>query len=130
MDIQKKSFLLYFDSYPMLIGLSPEQRGWVLSALFDFAGQVWRNPELPAEDTADLYPQLTESGRMVFGFLASIVRRDTLRWLSQREARAQRRQQARTESAPASKPKEPTLEQYQMERERTKRLLEEWRGVK
>ena len=37
LDNTKKGFLLYFDNAPMLLSLPPEQRGWLLTAVFEVA---------------------------------------------------------------------------------------------
>ena len=42
MSVAKKSFVVYFDSYPLLAGLSMEQRGLLFSALMIYADRVWR----------------------------------------------------------------------------------------
>ena len=43
MNNPKRGFLLYFDNYPMVTMLPPEQRGWLLSALFSYADKIWRD---------------------------------------------------------------------------------------
>ena len=92
MSNAKKGFVLYFDSCPMLEALPPEQRGWLLSAVYSYADRIWREPSTELEEILDLYPMLTSQARAVFGFLASNLRRDTLRWLKQQETCEQRRQ--------------------------------------
>ena len=37
MSRKKKSFVLYFDSFLSIAPLAPEQRGWLLSAIFTYA---------------------------------------------------------------------------------------------
>ena len=47
MTQEKKSFVLYFDSWPLIATLPPEQRGWLLSAVFDFAIRVLKTRMFP-----------------------------------------------------------------------------------
>ena len=71
----------------------PDQRGWLLSALCVYAERVWRDPSVTMEEILDHYPQMSGQTRIACGFLGAAVLRDTQRWLSQRQARALRRQQ-------------------------------------
>ena len=73
--------------------LPPDQRGWLLSALCVYAERVWRDPSVTMEEILDHYPQMSGQTRIACGFLGAAVLRDTQRWLSQRQARALRRQQ-------------------------------------
>ncbi len=139
MSNAKTGFILYFDSAPMLSELSPEQRGWLLTALFQYADRVWREPGTTQEEVLLFYPQLAPQTRTAFGFLASSIARDTQRWLRQREARSQRRQQqsAQPERWPGrGSPQAPAwtrqespaeLEQYRQDTARLRRALEESR---
>ena len=77
----KRGFVFYFDNYFVVEDLPPDQRGWLLSALCVYAERV------------DHYPQMSGQTRIACGFLGAAVLRDTQRWLSQRQARALRRQQ-------------------------------------
>ena len=76
---EKKSFLLYFDMYPSIRRLSPEQKGYLLSALFEFADGAWRE-ELNKEAILERFPQLDEVGRMAYSFIAETIQRDTEKW--------------------------------------------------
>ena len=67
--------------------------GWLLSALCVYAERVWRDPSVTMEEILDHYPQMSGQTRIACGFLGAAVLRDTQRWLSQRQARALRRQQ-------------------------------------
>ncbi|BAK99392.1 hypothetical protein OBV_21940 [Oscillibacter valericigenes Sjm18-20] len=86
----KKSFLLYFDSYPRIAGLPAEQRGELLSALFEFAIDA-------AAGKANLcgvmkrHPAMNLGAQMAFGFMADTIHRDTEVWL---EKQARYRQTA------------------------------------
>ena len=135
MSNAKTGFILYFDSAPMLSELPPEQRGWLLTALFQYADRVWREPGTTQEDVLLFYPQLTPQTRTAFGFLASAIARDTQRWLRQREMRSQRRQQQGTQPGRGSSPSPAQLrqespaelEQYRQDTARLRRALEESR---
>lgn len=97
---EKKSFILYLDSYPMFQMLSPEQRGWLLTAIYAYAQQLSQEEaavqagELAImEAVADSIPELEDQTRMAFSFVASSIYRDTLKWYAQRRARTQRKSQ-------------------------------------
>ena len=130
MNNPKRGFLLYFDNYPMVTMLPPEQWGWLLSALFSYADKIWRDMSLSIEDVLDTYPELSDEGRVAFSFLASNIRRDTFRWLSRRESRSQRRRQ-QEESLPTSTSTPEELQReaelFQRDIERTRQLLEQYR---
>ncbi len=93
----KKGFVIRFDHYPMLLALPMEQRGLLITALYVYADKVWRDPDVPAEDTADQFPQLTQESRMALAFMASAVQQDTRRWLEQRRSRSESQQLRRTQ---------------------------------
>lgn len=99
MTHSKRGFVLYFDNIEMINALAPDQRGLLLSALFDYAARVWRDTTVCAEEILVLYPQMEPPAQMAMRYLASGILRDTNRWLSRREARAQRKQE---QSAAAS----------------------------
>ena len=99
MTHSKRGFVLYFDNIEMINALAPDQRGLLLSALFDYAARVWRDTTVCAEEILLLYPQMEPPAQMAMRYLASGILRDTNRWLSRREARAQRKQE---QSAAAS----------------------------
>ena len=110
MTHSKRGFVLYFDNIEMINALAPDQRGLLLSALFDYAARVWRDTTVCAEEILVLYPQMEPPAQMAMRYLASGILRDTNRWLSRREARAQRKQEqsaaasASASSAPAAQP--------------------------
>jgi hypothetical protein len=95
----KKSFLLYFDSYPLIATLSPEQRGYLLSAVFQYAMGIEQEPDLEAEEIWRQFPEMHEGTRIACGFLFNAILRDTQKWRSQKEAR-QRRTQERKGAKP------------------------------
>ena len=53
MSNAKKGFVLYFDSCPMLEALPPEQRGWLLSAVYSYADRIWREPSTELGEILD-----------------------------------------------------------------------------
>ena len=75
----KKSFLLYFDMYPALLELSDQQRGQLLSALFEYAACEAEAPGSGA-DTLDHFPEMSSAARMAFRFMSHVICRDTEKW--------------------------------------------------
>ncbi len=77
--MEKKSFLLYFDMYPRIAALPPEQRGALLSALFEYA-----DAEKTAAGSGDRvledHPDMTPETQMAFGFMKETIHRDTEKW--------------------------------------------------
>ena len=118
MDSPKKSFLLYFDNYPMLVSLPPEQRGWVVTALMVFADRVWRDSSTALEEIMEQFPKLTPEARLVCGFMGASILRDTQRWLSRRQRQAASRTEKRGTGEPTPDAK------MQADMERVRRLLE------
>ena len=117
----KKSFLIYFDNAPMINGLSPEQRGWLFSALLDYGDRVSRENLSPAA-AVPYYPHLDPQSQTVFQFIAATIGRDTQRWMQRRQTALERRQ-SREGERPASQ----ALQQEQADRERLRRALEQAR---
>ena len=89
----KKSFLLYFDNYPMVACLPAEQRGWLLTALYAYAFRLTRSEETTMEQLAREFPAMTEETRMACNFMCASIKRDTQRWLNQREGRIRKKAQ-------------------------------------
>lgn len=75
----KKGFVLYFDNYPSIAPLPSEQRGEILSALFEYAQE---EAEKPTELSAVLsrHPALSMESRMACCFMARNIQRDTEKW--------------------------------------------------
>ena len=111
---QKKGFVLYFDSYPVLAQLPPEQLGWLLLALYRYADEVWRDPDFSQEEILDIFPKLTDQSRMAFGFLAANLCRDAKRWL-ERQARASGHSAARAPAPPAKPISSKEAQTYQQD---------------
>lgn len=125
MDNKKAGFVLYFDNYPMLLALPPEQRGWLLLALYVYADRLGRGEEVSMEEVMTAFPQLTEQTRVACGFMGANICRDTQKWFAQRRARNQRRTQG--ESRPALSPQE-RLDRDRADMEMARKLLERSRA--
>jgi len=95
MSSGKKSFVLYFDSYPMIARLPPEQRGALLSALFEYALASAKAP-CEFQQTLRNHPEMTGETGMAFAFLAENIRRDTEKW-REKQARYTRAARERAE---------------------------------
>ena len=80
----KKSFVLYFDMYDHISRLSVDQRGELLSALFEYAHReaVERGS---GASVPDEHPAMTPETRMAFSFIALVIFRDTDKWQEKRE---------------------------------------------
>lgn len=85
----KKSFVVYFDSYPILSALPMEQRGLLFSVLMVYADRVWREPSTALEEVMEGFPRLSPEARMACGFMGAAIQRDTDAWLNRREYRQQ-----------------------------------------
>lgn len=83
--MNKKSILIYFDNFPMITALPPEQRGWILTILMDYGERLSRGEKTGLEELMDQVPQLSSEGRLVCGFMGANIRRDTQRWLSRQK---------------------------------------------
>lgn len=99
-ETQKKSFLIYFDAYPVVSTLPPEQRGELFSALCEYAQA---EAEKPTEQGAVLsrHPAMSTDTRMAFSFMAQNIQRDTEKWRQKhvryQQAALRRQQDARAE---------------------------------
>lgn len=129
MSNPKRSFLVYFDNYPMLISLPPDQRGWLFTALMDYAARQSRGEGETPEALLERYPPLSPQTQTIFQFMAAAVDRDTQRWLQRRQAALERRQAREGERppSPSAQPSPQALRQEQEERERLRRALEQAR---
>lgn len=88
---QKKSFLVYFDNYPMVQALPLEQRGLLLTALFEY-GMAAGEPDSPSiPEILEAFPAMTEETKMACLFMCSNIHRDTQRWLGRQAAQERRR---------------------------------------
>ena len=88
---QKTSFLIYFDNYPMVQGLPPEQRGWLLTALFEYGMAAGEPDGRSIPEILEAFPAMTEETKMACLFMCSNIQRDTQRWLGRQAAQERRR---------------------------------------
>ena len=78
---EKKSFVLYFDMYPSVRSLSPEQKGELFSALFEYAAAEAEEDEPHNKERVLLgHPRMDPGARMAFSFIAETIHRDTVKW--------------------------------------------------
>ena len=84
----KKSFVLYFDAYPCLVQLPMDQRGELITALFEYAREAAEGDGNPAR-VMGRHPDMLPDTRMAFSFLAETIRRDTEKWREKHERYAQ-----------------------------------------
>ena len=115
----KKSFVVYFDSYPILSALPMEQRGLLFSALMIYADRVWRDRSVTLEEVLEGFPRLSPEARMACGFMGAAIQRDTDAWLNRREYR----QQGKTECQKRGDP-ETAGRRAREDMDRLRRLLE------
>lgn len=78
--MEKKSFLLYFDSYTWLSPLTYEEKGVVLDALFLYGLEMHKRDLRPGDFLKESGLWMPEKARAVFGFMADSVYRDTMKW--------------------------------------------------
>ena len=91
---KKKGFVLYFDACPAVMLLPPEQRGWLVSAVFSYAIQVAEDPDTSMERVLSDFPALSDPARMACQFICAAVKRDTERWNRRCAANQRQRKQA------------------------------------
>lgn len=136
MNNPKRGFVIYFDNYPMLLEMPPEQRGLLFTALIQYADGRWRGDVTDPEEILVRWPSIGPQAQMGFRFMASAVDRDTQRWLLRRQAGERRRQQAREEgqsskihgsTVPCARA-EPPDNHYSTDLEQTRRLVERIRS--
>ena len=125
----KRGFVLYFDNYPMIIALPPDQRGWLITALMEYAERLSRGEGLPPEDLLTRYPPLSPQTKTAFQFMATGVDRDTQRWLQRQRAGEERRRTREGERPSSSAASSAQTLQEQAERERLRRVLELSKGL-
>ena len=107
MNNPKRGFVVYFDNYPMLLTMPPEQRGLLFTALMQYADGRWRGEVTDPEEVLVRWPDMGAQAQMGFRFMASAVDRDTQRWLLRRQAGERRRQQTREGERGAPAPGSP-----------------------
>ena len=125
----KRGFVLYFDNYPMIIALPPDQRGWLITALMEYAERLSRGEGLPPEDLLTRYPPLSPQTKTAIQFMATGVDRDTQRWLQRQRAGEERRRTREGERPSPSAASSAQALQEQAERARLRRVLELSKGI-
>lgn len=125
----KRNILIYLDNYPMVVSLPPEQRGWLLTILMVYGDRLSRDSATELEDVLDGFPQLTPEAKVVCGFMAGNILRDTQKWLSRQRGRQTYSRpsgpQAGKRTAPVSA--EAQDERAREEMDRMKRLMDQMR---
>lgn len=96
----KRGFVLYFDNYPMIIALPPDQRGWLVTALMEYAERLGRGEGMSPEELLTHYPPLSPQTQTAFQFMAAGVDRDTRRWRQRQQAGEERRRTREGERPP------------------------------
>lgn len=99
----KKSFVLYFDAYPCIAALPVEQRGELLSLLYQFAMETEARSTDPL-DFLEHRAALAPETQVAFCFLAETIRRDTEKWKDKQrryQAAAARRWEEHASSPPS-----------------------------
>ncbi|MBO4991236.1 MAG: hypothetical protein J6E42_03680 [Firmicutes bacterium] len=89
---EKKSFVLYFDMYPNIYDLPADQRGELLSAIFEYA-EAEAAAEFDPEDDGQCnkewvlskHREMDSGTRMAFSFIAETIHRDTAKWWTKHE---------------------------------------------
>lgn len=92
----KRSFLLYFDTYPSVAALPADQRGELLLALFEYA-MAAAEGEDGMDAVLDRHPAMGPDTRMALLFMSGTIRRDTDKWRARHrrcQAAARRRHRA------------------------------------
>ena len=117
MSNAKKSFIFYFDDYPILSALPMEQRGLLFSALVNYASRVWQDPSLTMEEVMDSFPKLSQEARLACAFIGKSILRDAEAWL---EKRSYRQGKKGEKAAPAAG----TDRRAREDMERTRRMME------
>lgn len=84
---EKKSFLLYIDNWDAIQALTPEQRGWVLTALYEYAIELGYSDKQAVWEFLDRYPHMDAAAKVACSFMCTTIARDTKKWLSLQECR-------------------------------------------
>lgn len=128
MENPKLSFVLYFDNYPMLLSLPPEQRGWLLTAVFDYAQRIAQDPGADIPQVLEGYPQLTPQAQTACFSVCLNIARDTRRWQNRQQAALRRRQEGRGGALPLQIPDAPASPAARQDNESLRQLVEELRA--
>ena len=84
---EKKSFLLYMDNWEAVRALSLEQRGWVLTALYEYAIELGVSDKQEIWAFLDRYTEMDTAAKVACAFMCTTIARDTKKWLSLQETR-------------------------------------------
>ena len=102
----KKSFVLYFDAYRCLIQLPMDQRGELITALFEYAREAAERPAAEPGELLARHPAMTAETWMAFSFLAETIRRDTEKWREKHTRYAQAALRRERETCPRERGEE------------------------
>lgn len=83
---EKKSFMLYFNHFDVVCRLPVDQRGLLLTALYDFARQEALDPR-PLEEVLARYPDMSGECVVTATFMAQLIRIDTEKWRKRQRSR-------------------------------------------
>ena len=103
MENAKRGFVFYFDNY-FVVRTSPGPAGVAAVRPVRLRRAGVAGPVGDHGGDLDHYPQMSGQTRIACGFLGAAVLRDTQRWLSQRQARALRRQGGTVRAGPRLPP--------------------------
>ena len=84
---EKKSFLLYLDNWEAVQALSVEQRGWVLTALYEYAMELGTSGKQEIWAFLERYPEMDKTAQVACSFMCTTIARDNRKWLCQQESR-------------------------------------------
>ena len=96
-ESEKQSFVLYFDAYPSVEELPPDQRGELFSALYQYAIDAAAGTG-SLDTVLSRHPDMAPAARMAFAFMGRCIQRDTDKWRAKhrryREAALRRHREA------------------------------------
>lgn len=123
----KKSILIYFDNYPMLNALPPEQRGWLLSALMVYGDRLSRDGSVTLEEILEQFPRLSPEARLACGFMGTSILRDTQKWLNRQQRGSAGQNRLQKSQKPAPEEKAAADRRAVEDMERVRRMMERFR---
>lgn len=86
----KKSFILYFDAYPLVALLPVEQSGMLFRAVYLYAMGIVQEPPVTQEEILAQFPEMTADAKMSCRAICNAITRDTQAWRRQKESRMRR----------------------------------------
>lgn len=96
--MEKKSYLIYFDSLHLLELMRDEDCGRLFRELGYFAQETAQH-ETTVPDYMAAHPIQNPDIQFCFGFMAGNIYRDTQKWLRTQEGKAERRRQKEQDAA-------------------------------